>query len=278
MPEPRYLTGYNGTVRTRAELLAWSHWQNLDPEYQRRALAILDASILAGRPLGIGEIFRLFTQQESTFFARHHEVKIGGCCTYNGKRYAKNPKVAHAAPPGRSYHEATTPQGKALAIDFTGDLTFLALNAARYGLIEFSKVNSEPWHGQPKELPQARARYVAATMAPLKPFLLPGEPPPAPVKVYAPTPTLRVRRNLLDGKNAAGETRRLQLACNFWGWRDAMGRTLIVDDGFGDRTAQGVCSMQRTLGATVDGVYGPATARAFQRHLDAMSAIASKGA
>ena len=50
MPESRYMTGYNGTVRTKAELLAWSHWQNLDAEYQRRALAIIDASLTAGRP------------------------------------------------------------------------------------------------------------------------------------------------------------------------------------------------------------------------------------
>ena len=277
MPEPRYLTGYNGTVRTRAELLAWSHWQNLDAEYQRRALALLDASLIAGRPLGIGEIFRSFAQQQATFLSRHHEVKIGGCCSYAGKRYALNKGVAHAAPPGRSYHEATTRAQKALAVDFTGDLAFLKANAAKYGLKEFSAVNNEPWHGQPADIPDARSRYVLATMDPLKSPLLPGDPLKAPVRVFAPTPTLKVRGRL-DGKNAEGETRKLQLACNFWGWRDAMGRTLIVDDGFGDRTAQGVCSMQRTLGATVDGVYGPATARAFQRHLDAMSAIASKGA
>lgn len=277
MPESRYMTGYNGTVRTKAELLAWSHWQNLDAEYQRRALAIIDASLTAGRPLGIGSIFRSFAQQQSLFFARHHEVKLGGCCSYNGKRYALNKGMAHAAPPGRSYHEATTKHGKALAIDFTGDLAFLAENAAKYGLKQFGSVNGEPWHGQPADIPDARSRYVLATMDPLKSPLLPGDPLKAPVRVFAPTPTLKVRGRL-DGKNAEGETRKLQLACNFWGWRDAMGRTLIVDDGFGDRTAQGVCSMQRTLGATVDGVYGPATARAFQRHLDAMSAIASKGA
>ena len=277
MTEPRYLTGYDGVVRTRAELLAWSHWQNLDAEYQRRALALLDASITAGRPLGIGEIFRTFAQQQSTFLSRHHVVLFGGCCSYNGQRYALNKGVAHAAPPLRSYHEGTTPKGKALAIDFTGDLAFLKANAARYGLIEFSAVNHEPWHAQPAELPQARTRYIPATMDPLKAFLLPGQPPPAPVRVFAPTPTLKVR-TLLGGKNAPGETRRLQLACNFWGWRDANGRTLLVDDGFGERTAQAVCAMQKSLSQTVDGQYGPATARAFQRHLDAMAALAGKAA
>jgi Putative peptidoglycan binding domain/D-alanyl-D-alanine carboxypeptidase len=274
--EQRYMTGYNGTVRTKAELLAWSHWQNLDPEYQRRTLALIDASLVAGRPLGIGSIFRTYDAQRALFLSRYHVSPIG-TITWEGKRWAKNSGVAAAAPPGRSYHEATTPDAKALAIDFTGDLTFLALNAARYGLVEFGKVNNEPWHGQPKELPSARSRYVAATMHPLKAFLLPGEPAPAPIKVYAPTPTLRVRRSLLDGRNATGETRRLQLACNFWGWRDAMGRTLIVDDQFGERTAQGVCAMQRALGVTIDGQYGPGTARAFQRHLDYMATLAPKG-
>ena len=274
MPEPRYMTGYNGTVRTRAELLAWSHWQNLDAEYQRRTLALLDASLTAGRPLGIGSIFRSYDQQRALFVSRYHVSPIGAI-VWEGKRWAKNPGVAAAAPPGRSYHEATTKLAKALAIDFTGDLAFLKENAAKYGMKEFSAVNNEPWHGQPAELPNARSRYIMATMDPLKAFLLPGEPVKAPVRVFAPTPTLKVRRRL-DGKNATGETRKLQLACNFWGWRDAMGRTLIVDDGFGERTAQGVCSMQRALGVTVDGQYGPGTARAFQRHLDAMTAIANK--
>lgn len=274
MPEPRYMTGYNGTVRTKAELLAWSHWQNLDDEYQRRTIALLDASLIAGRPLGIGSIFRTYDAQRALFLSRYHESKFG-TITWEGKRWLKNPGVAAAAPPGRSYHEATTKAGKALAIDFTGDLAFLKANAAKYGLKEFSAVNSEPWHGQPAELPNARKSYVVATMDPLKPFLLPGDPPPAPVRVFAPTPTLKLRGRL-DGKNAKGETAKLQLQCNFWGWRDAQNRTLIVDDGFGQRTVQAVCAMQKALGVKVDGEYGPATARAFQKHLDAMSAKANK--
>lgn len=271
-----YATGYNGTVRTKAELLAWSHWQNLDDEYQRRTIALLDASLIAGRPLGIGSIFRTFVQQESLFFSRHHEVKFGGCCAYGGKRYALNKGMAHAAPPGRSYHEATTRAAKALAIDFTGDLVFLKANAAKYGLKEFSAVNNEPWHGQPSELPDARSRYVMATMDPLKRVLLPSDPPPAPVRVLAPVPTLKLRGRF-DGKNAAGETAKLQMACNFWGWRDAQNRTLIVDDGFGQRTVQAVCAMQRALGLGVDGEYGPVTAKRYQQHLDFMASL-SKGA
>ncbi len=268
MTQPRqYMTGYNGTVRTRDELLAWSHWQNMDPEYQRRTLALLDASLIAGRPLGIGSVFRTFEGQRDLFLSRHQLVATGGCCSYDGKRYALRPGVAHAAPPGRSYHEATTPEGRALAIDFTGDLGFLKANAAAYGLIEFANVNAEPWHGQPKELPTARRSYNPATMHPLKPWPLPGTPAPAPVKVYAPKPTLRQ-----GGTNDVAQVRALQHACNWWDWRDVMGRNLIVDGDFGTKTTQAVMAMQRALKATPDRIYGGRSAAALQAFLDAMTA------
>ena len=272
-----YMTGYNGTVRTRAELEAWSQWRQLDPEDARRSLAMMDDSIVAGRPLGIGSIFRTEQQQRDGFLSRHHVVKFGGCCTYNGQRYALNKGVAHMAPPFRSYHEATTKAGKALAIDWTGNMAWLAANCARYGLNQFGAVNNEPWHSQPAELPHARSRYVQASMDPLREIRLPGtgigsppSPPPQPTRVYAPAPTIKVRRNLLAGSNDAAQVRALQLQCNFWGWRDAMGRNLIVDGRFAEKSAQAVMSMQRALSILDDGIYGPMSARRFQQHLDAM--------
>lgn len=267
----RYSTGYNGTTRTLEELQAWSHWQNLDPELARRTLALLDASILAGRPLGIGSIYRSEQQQRDLFLSRYRTVPtwVPGAISWDGKWWVKRAGVAAAAPPGRSYHEGTTPDGKALAIDFTGDLKFLAEHADAYGLVEFSKVNSEPWHGQPKELPHARRRYVAATMHPLKEWSLPFGPRPAPTKVYAPKPTLRQRRT----GNDAAQVRALQHTCNWWGWRDALGRNLIVDGDFGAKTDQAVRTMQRALGVVVDGVYGPQSAAALQRFLDSMVAL-----
>lgn len=267
----RYMTGYNGTVRTRDELLAWSHWRNLDPEMGRRVLALLDASILAGRPVGIGSIFRSFEQQRNLFESRYRVVSAWrpGAVQWQGQWWVKNAGVAAAAPPGRSYHEATTPDARALAIDFTGDLGYLAQNAGAYGLVEFSDVNSEPWHGQPKELPHSRSRYHAPTMHPLPVIPLPDQPAPAPVKVFAPKPTQRQQRT----GNVAAEVRALQHACNWWGWRDALGRNLIVDGDYGAKTDQAVRTMQHALSQTVDGVYGPKTAAALQRFLDAMVSI-----
>ena len=275
-----YATGYNGTVRTKAELLAWSQWQNADDEFRHRVLAIIDASIIAGRPLGIGSIFRSDDDADRLFLSRHHQVAFGGCCTFrkDGKRYALNAGQAHAAQGGQTYHGPTTKLGKAVAVDFIGDLTFLKANAARYGLVEFSQVNSEPWHGQPKELPNSKTRYVQATMDPLKPFLLPGDPVPAPLRVIAPAATQKQRTKadlLLGRKNDPLQVKALQYACNFWGWRDALNRTLIVDGDFGSKSAQAVMAMQRALRQTVDGQYGPMTASAFQRHLDAMAAYAA---
>lgn len=271
-----YLTGYSGKTRTAAELAAWSEWQALDPEMQRRVKALMDDAAVAGRPVGIGSIFRSYQQQESLFYSRHTAVSVGGCCSFAGKRWALNKGAAHAAPPGRSYHEGTTPAGKALALDMIGDLKWMAANCAKYGLIEFSLVNKEPWHIQPAELPKARSQYVASQHAPLPAFKLPGTPPPpAPVKVWAPQATVKQRIGLLAGKNDPAQARAVQTQCNFWGWRDAMGNQLLVDGDFGAKSAQAVMSMQRTLGLAADGVYGPQTQLAFQIFLDRMSAISA---
>lgn len=176
-----YSTGYNGKMRTLDELLAWSDWTNTDPEFARRLLAITDASIAAGRPLGFGGLHRTRAQQLALFKSRHHVVASGGCCSFDGFRWALNAGAAHAAPPDLSYHEPTTPDGKSMACDFTGDLTFLKEHAPAYGLVEFSGALREPWHAQPVGVPNGRSRYQAATMHPLAVWPLPGKP-------VAPTP------------------------------------------------------------------------------------------
>ena len=272
-----YVVGYNGGVKTRDELMYWPQWVNLDPEMQLRVLAILDDSLAAGTPLGIGEIFRTFQTQESGFLVRHHVVPPSSphCCTYQGKCYQLNANTAHMAPPNLSYHEKTTLAGKALAVDFTGNLSFLTKFHQNYGLIEFSKVGNEPWHGQPEELPKARSRYIPATMDPLKPFTLPGHPggptppPPAPIKVWAPNTAMVVG----SVTATAQDVKDLQLKCNFWGWRDRMGRTLIVDGDYGVKSAEACCSMQRALGLVVDGKYMSQSKMALQKFLDAMVAL-----
>lgn len=265
-----YMTGWNGKTRTLDELMAWSQWQQLDPEYQRRALAVMDDSITAGSPVGIGEIFRSFAQQDGGFRARHYVVASGGCCTYDGKRWALHAGLAHMAPPYLSYHEATTPDGKALAIDWLGNLKWLADNEKRYGLAPMPR---EAWHKQPDTIPLGRSRYNVAVHHPLPSIVLPGAPSippiiPAPLKVWAPKPSLGVGRT-----NDVVEAKALQHTFNFWGWRDKMGRTLIVDGIFGTKSAEACIAMQRALGLFVDGDYGPKSAAGLQSFLDAMTAL-----
>lgn len=265
-----YMIGWNGGTKTREQLEAWPQWQHLDPEYQRRALAIMDDSIAAGSPVGIGEIFRTFAQQDQVFRARHYVVAVGGCCGYDGKRWALHTGMAHAAPPNTSYHEASTPDGMALAIDWLGNLKWLAANEKRYGLAPMPK---EAWHKQPDSIPLGRSRYVPAQHHPLPRIVLPGAPNtppivPAPLKVWAPKPTLAVGRT-----NAIAVVKAFQHTCNFWGWRDAMKRTLIVDGDYGRKSAEACVAMQRALGAFPDGNYGPRTAAALQAFLDAMAAL-----
>lgn len=267
-----YVTGYQGQTKTLAELAEWSHWKQADIEFRRRVLAILDASIAAGRPLGVGSIFRSSAAQEALFLSRYEPHPLGSA-VWAGKRWRLKKGMSPAAPPGRSYHEATTPLSMALAVDFTGDLKFLAEHAAEYGLVEFSAVNGEPWHGQPVEIPNSRRRYIASVNHPLPEFPLPAAEPVAPVKpsIPAPLPVLRVSTRKTQPKD---QVRALQHLCNFWQWRDALGRDLIVDGDYGDKTDQSVRSMQAALKVTVDGVYGVESQWALQAFLDVMAGFA----
>ena len=148
----------------------------MDPEFRRRVFAMMEHAAGVGRSLGIGGAKRSSATQLAGFLQRHDVVRIGGCCRYEGKRYALKKGRAHMAPPGRSYHEGTTPDGKCLAADMVGDLNWMKANCARFGLREFSLVNHELWHVQPSasEIPGARSRYNPKTMHPLHVHDLPG--------------------------------------------------------------------------------------------------------
>jgi|GEM_PF-6624471 len=93
-----------------------------------------------------------------------------------------------------------------------------------------------------------------------------GPTAPKPV-VVAPRPTLRYRLPNMTGV----EVKRLQDQLRYWKWS-----TGPSDGKFGRMTQAGVKNMQRSLKVTVDGVYGPQTAGALQRFLNAMQALAGR--
>lgn len=210
-----YPFGYRGGRLTLAQMETKPTWAKLDPEFRRRLVLAFDAAQNAGRQLGCGEGWRSTDVQRSGFLHRHAHVADDQpfCCRYEGRLYMLRKGFAHMAPPGRSYHESTTPDLRALAADLVGDLKWFAANCARFGLNEFSKVNSEPWHTQPAELPRARSYYRPATMHPLQHW---GEIP-EPAHPYP-------------------------------------GRPLKVGS-----VGANVKLVQRKVGATADGIYGPRT-------------------
>lgn len=262
-----YMTGYSGATRTEASLEAWSVWLRFDPEFRRRLKMLMDASIDAGHPCGIGGGWRSSDQQRAGFLDRHLEVASGGCCSFNGKRYQLKPGVAHMAPPFKSYHESTTPDGNCLAVDMIGDLNWMMANCGKFGLIHFANVNGEPWHLQPADIPTSRSSYNPAVHNPLKPW--PGTVAPAPPKptrpvVAVPAPTISLRTPYQNGKNVS----ELQQVMKFWGWYKS-----TVDGWAGPKTIEGIKAMQGALKLRIDGVYGPVTAAAYKAFAEGLASL-----
>lgn len=183
MAEVLYPYGYAGSKLTMAQLKAKTTWINGHPEFQRR----LEALLIAGKGrLGVGTLWRSSATQEKTFLDRHYVVSSGGCCVFNGKRYQKKSGVAHAAPPGKSFHEGTV-YGTAAAMDAIGDLNWMHVIEGAYGFKDFRNVGNEPWHIQFLEFPNSVTSWKAAGSPQPKKWVLPGtqpEPEPTP-----PTPT-----------------------------------------------------------------------------------------
>jgi hypothetical protein len=88
--------------------------------------------------------------------------------------------MAHAAPPGKSFHESTF-HGAAQACDVVGDLAWAHSVEADYGLKDFRNVGSEPWHFQMTEIPNSVTQWKAAGQPQPTVWKLPGgsSPPPA---------------------------------------------------------------------------------------------------
>ena len=182
--------GYGTLRKSRAELLVWPSFAKLHPEVQRRALAMMDDAAKAGHDLGIGTGWRSSQVQLAVFLERHTVVASGGCCGYNGKRYQLRKGYAHAAPPGRSWHEdAAELGGYAVAIDWVGwQDGWMNAHCHLYGLKHFasSATGSEPWHTQPVEFPNSRSKWTPnITMTAWK---LPGDTPADTPKPTPPPP------------------------------------------------------------------------------------------
>lgn len=237
-----YPWGYAGARLTLEQIAAKPGVAMMDSEFRRRVFAMMQAARRAGVSLGIGGAGRSTASQRALFLRRHDPVLVGGCCRFEGKRYRLKPHTAHAAPPGLSYHEPTTPAGGVLAADMVGNLRWMAGAVAEFGLREFSKVNSEPWHIQPVDIPGGRSAYNPHKHHPLKQITLPGD---------LSTPTLK------RGDEGAAVARLQDLL-------RAHGHDPGRSDGkFGPRTEACVKAFQLATGLPVDGVVGPATWAAF---------------
>lgn len=161
-----YPVGDKGGRATIEQIMARSDWLMLDPTMAARLQQLIIAS---NGLVGFGGGGRTTEQQTGLFLDRHHPDP-NGPISYNGQKWSLNPGASPAAPPGLSYHEPTTPDGKSLAVDLTGDMGWLAANAGRFGLTS-SAVKGEPWHVQPLEVPAGRGGYDPANN------VLSGSPP-----------------------------------------------------------------------------------------------------
>lgn len=262
-----YRTGYGTERKTLTQLKAWIRFANIHPEIQKRVIGLMDAARAHGVDLGVGGGFRTFEEQKSLFLSRHNRVASGGCCSFEGSRYALVAGMAHAAPPYRSFHEGTISLNSKLygvALDMVGwENGWMEKNLAAYGLRSFAALSGsmrEPWHIQPIEFPTSRSSY-DPKLHTLKNWTLPGINPPTTGAVDVPTPTLRIG-------STGTEVRELQSHCRFWGWYPS---TAAIDGDFGSVTDGAVKKMQAILKITQDGVYGTVTAEKYRQHLIALA-------
>lgn len=250
-----YPMGYGTNMVPMAELRA-KHEPNMHPEDARRLFAWLES---CGGLVGIGGGFR----------------PLGG-------QPANAPGSVRFAPEGKSFHQpqpfrthpgtyvaqdlvVVNPGGRHRAPRWSEVPAAGSSLAAKWGL--HCHIKAESWHMQPVEIRGWTTWFVGGRKDPVANY-----PLPVPGRVFAPKPTQR-RRLVGQLGNVVAEVAALQNVCNFWGWRDDHNRPLLPDGKFGALTEQAVKNMQRALGVTADGIYGPQSAGALQRFLDAMVAL-----
>ena len=159
------------------------------PEYERRLRAAL---VAAGGLVGIGGGWRSSEAQRRVFLERHAPVVSGGCCVYNGQRYALKAGMAHAAPPESSFHETqqfADGTSGCSAVDLVGRdgkhtqaNDWMRTNGAAFGLMTaWNWSVKEPWHCQMSDLPRSVSAWKADGRPAPQRWPLPGGAPPAPI-------------------------------------------------------------------------------------------------
>ena len=140
---------YSGKRVPLSDLEKVPSFNKLNPKFKERLL-----QMMRDNPnVGVGQGYRSAADQRSMFLSRYTRTSEDTGTYWDGSFWKKNANVADAAPPGLSMHEI------GLAADLIGDLDWVQKNASKYGLQTFAKVNNEPWHVQPAELPRGRSEY-----------------------------------------------------------------------------------------------------------------------
>lgn len=202
MADKTYPWAYWGERKTLAQMNVQWKWYAIHPEMRRRLIAMFDAH--PTNNLGCGGGARTSESQLQLFLSRYTPVSYA---TYlltasskrvnwpehaqwgQSSRYWKLVTGASAAPPGYSYHEPTTSDGYALAIDTIGWTDgWQHDHCEEYGLKDFLAVNGEEWHLQPVEIPNSRRNYNGEK---LEVWPLPNQPQEDP-------PVIGFRKRLMD--------------------------------------------------------------------------------
>lgn len=153
-------SGYAGALVTLTIMRLRADVRMLEPEVRRRLFRMMKHLARLGIPYGIGGAGRSTAEQRRVFLERHYPTPLGPI-EFEGRRWARHPWAAPAAPPGLSFHEETPPY-KACAADMIPPASLKAANyiAALFGLQHFDDPEMrEPWHVHPLEFPRSRRTF-----------------------------------------------------------------------------------------------------------------------
>jgi hypothetical protein len=145
----------NGKRVSLSHIKQRQDFKGMNPQMQERLL-----NLMRDNPdVGWGGGTRDIQAQKNMFLSRYNRTQREKGADgkknwfWDGSYWEKNPGANPAAPPGSSMHEI------GLAADLAGNVAKVPKIAAKYGLKSFGDKNGEPWHVQPRELPDGRKSY-----------------------------------------------------------------------------------------------------------------------